>query len=298
MKAIRSFFHANKQPIKLDINMNMPSDISEKSEPKKMKKQECQICSKKVKECKSICGYKKCEGKVCDKCVRTFFKQTKKGTIVQPGQILCPFCRNDPRDAKIKKYNKDSLQIIHELKSIEETYYYGWCNECNHLKIAFQKECTRAGPPTLKKFTCDKCVEKDIKKSKKCPHCGIQTKKLSGCNHIQCPSNDCKVHWCYVCGYKARCSNKVYAHMDKEHGGMDSKVKYKPHIEMDTSDASSDCSSSSSEDSYGIGSYESEISTESDDSSDYSDSSDDDEDYEEQYARDLKRALALSKIKY
>lgn len=34
--------------------------------------------------------------------------------------------------------------------------------------------------------------------TKNCPHCGIGTEKLSGCNHMTCAA--CHSHWCWACG--------------------------------------------------------------------------------------------------
>lgn len=56
---------------------------------------------------------------------------------------------------------------------------------------------------------------------KKCPHCGLITKKTRACNHIQCPQ--CKAHWCYFCGREFT-ADTIYRHMTNEHGGYYTEV--------------------------------------------------------------------------
>jgi len=34
--------------------------------------------------------------------------------------------------------------------------------------------------------------------AKECPHCGVLTQKIDGCNHMSCAS--CHKHWCWTCG--------------------------------------------------------------------------------------------------
>ena len=55
-------------------------------------------------------------------------------------------------------------------------------------------------------------------KVKPCPDCGILCEKVSGCNRITC--GGCKNSWCWKCGkFSADTAAKVYAHLNKEHGG-------------------------------------------------------------------------------
>jgi hypothetical protein len=51
---------------------------------------------------------------------------------------------------------------------------------------------------------------------KQCPECRRVIEKNEGCNHMTCP---CGAHFCWQCG-KAFSRDEIYAHMDREHGGM------------------------------------------------------------------------------
>lgn len=42
------------------------------------------------------------------------------------------------------------------------------------------------------------------------------TEKISGCDHITCPS--CDAHWCFQCGQDVG-YDRIYQHMSDEHGG-------------------------------------------------------------------------------
>ncbi|KAF2805184.1 uncharacterized protein BDZ99DRAFT_114835 [Mytilinidion resinicola] len=54
---------------------------------------------------------------------------------------------------------------------------------------------------------------------KKCPKCGVDSQKDSGCNHVMCPVRGCGTHWCWECG-GAFDELVIYEHMADEHDGM------------------------------------------------------------------------------
>uniref|UniRef100_F1KPR8 RNA helicase n=1 Tax=Ascaris suum TaxID=6253 RepID=F1KPR8_ASCSU len=62
-------------------------------------------------------------------------------------------------------------------------------------------------------------VSKDPVRRRECPNdkCGAVIEKLAGCNHMQCEK--CKVHFCWLCQFKAEESGPVYAHLQNIHGG-------------------------------------------------------------------------------
>lgn len=53
--------------------------------------------------------------------------------------------------------------------------------------------------------------------AKLCPRCSRPMEKTGGCNHMECL---CGAHFCWLCQFHSRESNRVYLHLQKEHGGF------------------------------------------------------------------------------
>ncbi|KAL1447610.1 hypothetical protein MTO96_028421 [Rhipicephalus appendiculatus] len=69
----------------------------------------------------------------------------------------------------------------------------------------------RHGKRTLQ-FLVDESLTEDWmqENSKKCPHCGISTEKLDGCNKMTCWR--CGAHFCWICGVALKTSLNPYDH--------------------------------------------------------------------------------------
>ena len=70
----------------------------------------------------------------------------------------------------------------------------------NHKFCFLCLEKPHEGKPCKDKI--DKSMENFAKNHfiKKCPHCGIITEKIEGCNHITC--SKCSFQWCWLCNQK------------------------------------------------------------------------------------------------
>lgn len=181
----------------------------------------------------SPCGY--CRNFICKSCVSNWYSQVSIGQLVMNSHCCCPFCKSVPKYKIIKNFDISqikNLPITNNRKNIiqwKHNELYGLCKKCFHLKYALDKDCARNEMPNIKDFICEECMDIHVKSVfenaldaslldiKKCPSCQMDTTKVSGCNHIICPS--CQCHWCWVCcSYQGENNvpfnnNTIYDHM-------------------------------------------------------------------------------------
>lgn len=194
----------------------------------------CSICygDFHVSKLSQLCG--NCNNKVCHDCGVQWYSSITAGNILQPTHLCCAFCKKRPQYNIIRAFNPNISNLMGTRQTIFDVhYYYGWCRNCNQIKIAGDVACGAADaePDFHGRFECDDCriaitnAQPNID-VKMCPNpeCGIATEKTSGCNHITC--GNCRTHWCYVCQgifpydqLHTSSSTDIYRHMNEAHGG-------------------------------------------------------------------------------
>jgi len=194
----------------------------------------CAICygDFHISKLHQLCG--NCNNKVCHDCGVHWYSSITSGNILQPAHLCCAFCKKRPQYNIIRAFNPNISNLMGTRQTIFDIrYHYGWCRNCNQIKIAGDVACgaAEAEPDFHGRFECDDCriaitnAQPNID-VKMCPNpeCGIATEKISGCNHITC--GNCRTHWCYICqgifpydqihtGSQA----DIYRHMNEAHGG-------------------------------------------------------------------------------
>lgn len=168
---------------------------------KEQNKDTCHLCADDIDEAERfpICGSKKCM-ECCIKCIKSYFDNinSKRGSMLTPNMLLCPFCRNDIADDIIKIYNPELGKYISDIKKLdkEKKEIVGLCSECDNYEIReLNVECGEQA--NKEKFICQKCLEtKSFENVKSCPNCNIKVYKLDGCHWMKCK---CNKAWCWHC---------------------------------------------------------------------------------------------------
>lgn len=96
-------------------------------------------------------------------------------------------------------------------EGLPSKWHEGVTCEEYHARLAMSKS-NRAAQEAFLKWR-----QSQGAKLKPCPACSILCEKVSGCNRITCA---CGKSFCWKCGtFSADSAAKVYAHLNKEHGG-------------------------------------------------------------------------------
>lgn len=160
--------------------------------------------------------------------------------------IVCPGCTGSQRpvatDTEIRRWitDPDVIRRYHRFKRVKDDPTLRDCpnTECDALVEPKKDQRGEVVP----EMTCDKCGQKfcyhhslahqassceeyqreeiRLKRRKSqqdgfegtlpCPHCGITTEKIAGCNHMACAV--CRGNWCWACGDAITNTNAVSAH--------------------------------------------------------------------------------------
>eukprot|EP01066_Platyproteum_vivax_P006234 Platyproteum_vivax@DN2040_c0_g1_i1.p1 len=175
----------------------------------------CYLCFNDVvlRAIAESCG--NCPNTSCNDCLGTWYSEVAPGKLALPSHLQCPFCKQRPKAATLKKYNKLAMAILEgvESASMRTDMYYGWCLTCFKIKEMMERVCGGEELPRISDFKCEECsarvLETGNQKYWKCPGCQAPTQKTYGCNHITCL---CGTHWCYGCG-EAFDEANIYEHM-------------------------------------------------------------------------------------
>lgn len=180
----------------------------------------CTLCNEIYEyDVRFKCNNDKCDTKLCYACSSSIFKPDEKVRL--PNMYKCPYCTTYMKDlAGDCLIDKEYERLLAEYKVIEDNNkdYYARCDNCQQMKLYQTKECANENVPSLKVFYCDDCT---LEHKMSCPTCKVPVYKISGCNHIDCPScreNGDITHFCYVCGFKGE-HEEVYDHMNNSHNG-------------------------------------------------------------------------------
>lgn len=194
---------------------------------------ECALCFEPhpVNALLSACG--SCRNRVCGACARAWWSQMRPGGVVLPTHLACPFCKQVPHAATLKRFNPAACAIVrtgrkHRGSSSSSSVtavdwdaavWYAWCQRCYRVAEAIPRECAGGvGVPNIVDFVCDECQSaRHVPQSKPCPSCGIATLKASGCNHMTCAARECGAHWCFQCGEQFA-ADQIYEHLMQAHG--------------------------------------------------------------------------------
>ena len=183
----------------------------------------CNLCFEEYSfhHLQSPCGH--CNNICCSDCLKSWYSSLKPGHLYSPTLSLCPFCKNIPKGAVLRKFNPQACCIItsrvaHKTQQtikFKTDMSYAWCIKCYKVKEAFPKACGELAQTELTNFKCESCqIVMVDSKSKNCPSCDVPTVKLDGCSHLTCV---CGCHWCWECGEEFP---DVYEHLQDVHGGI------------------------------------------------------------------------------
>jgi len=149
--------------------------------------------------------------------------------------LSCPFCRRRPAPNSVATYG---LNLLGDLRmAVEEggSWIYAWCADCGFARRFVERVCAAGAPPEVTRWQCDACGEADglnRLRVKHCPGCKTATQKTGGCDHIECPTPECGVHWCFNCGEEIA-REDIYNHMSVAHGGWYDGLEEEPGSEDD-----------------------------------------------------------------
>lgn len=108
--------------------------------------------------------------------------------------------------------------------TFDSDWHYAWCRSCKKIKEYMERQCAGPDPMEINNFECEDCMKPGEHKA--CPSCGFATVKMSGCDHLECPTalGGCGTHWCYRCDgpdvFHSMNSNDVYNHLHDVHGNI------------------------------------------------------------------------------
>ena len=160
-----------------------------------------------------------CNNRMCLDCIKEWYGKSQSGKLICKSYLECPFCKRTPK-YKIWIQAGKYLRQLNKRTDWDPTYWHAWCRRCNRITNAVLKECA-GGVPPLDDFQCEECTEEirinllnsaiDYKvPTMKCPGCGVDVEKISGCDHITCT---CGQHFCFRCGEGFDTGDATYQHM-------------------------------------------------------------------------------------
>ena len=190
-----------------------------------IKKENCAICSELFSPQEEN-TLKKCGHSFCNNCWYNFLSIKIKENKLTSIKCLDYECQEKLSDEFIINSIKSNKEIIEKYKKYKleldvindpnkKFCPYPDCDsyaellniknknvKClnNHKFCFLCLEKPHEGKPCKDKI--DKSMENFAKNHfiKKCPHCGIITEKIEGCNHITC--SKCSFQWCWLCNQK------------------------------------------------------------------------------------------------
>ncbi|CAK4492437.1 unnamed protein product [Aphanomyces euteiches] len=166
----------------------------------------------------SPCG-RSCTAKVCDRCMKRWYRAIQPGKLIRWANLSCPFCRQAPKVGVLRKYNRDICALQrNDLTTMRADAYYGWCLSCFQVKPMGQRNCMTEPPHDVTDFHCEGCVNATQVHTIPCPKCQVLTEKIGGCNHMTC--SNCNQHWCFECSAGFDSDDEVYEHLYAVHGGV------------------------------------------------------------------------------
>ena len=161
----------------------------------------------------------------------SIFSPVQPGHPVHNTNLCCPFCRRRPSYDIVKKVKH--IRNISGLgrfldSGTNETYWCGWCTECNQIKAMAPRggDCN-APMPTTTNFKCSDCTHStrsDIVLAaaadgndgdqNPCPNCFIMIVKDDDgerrCWHVEC---SCGIHFCWKDGESFDTADACYDYM-------------------------------------------------------------------------------------
>eukprot|EP01117_Protostelium_nocturnum_P002474 TRINITY_DN1316_c0_g1_i1.p1 TRINITY_DN1316_c0_g1~~TRINITY_DN1316_c0_g1_i1.p1 ORF type:complete len:441 (+),score=114.83 TRINITY_DN1316_c0_g1_i1:241-1563(+) len=230
-KALNGRIRYAMDAIEESLNYNIQSTASEGFQ--------CPICSQdKDMDERAVLG---CPHNVCHLCISAMVQNSLKNAALFPPH--CPTCTNPILGEQGCFYLEGEDLTKFEQRWIEREGSWWHCpdNKCANpvekeeglvhvrcpapgCKIEFCMSCNAlwhedltcaqwiALPADMKSLEGRQNAEWLRTNTKACPYCGISTIKISGCNHMTCPTAGCGGHFCWVCGFGARTAREIYAH--------------------------------------------------------------------------------------
>lgn len=184
---------------------------------------ECPLCFRSFRKSDLLpaCGRSGCKQMVCTSCLSNWYGINAPGRIINTKALHCSFCIRAPTARTMARHS----QGVHAVGNLKDAvahageWIYAWCKDCGHAKQFMERVCAQAVPMEISDWECEDCEEakgpQNRMKIRPCPGCGIETEKVSGCDHLECP---CGTHWCFFCGEKQD-EDGIYSHMSETHGG-------------------------------------------------------------------------------
>ena len=207
------------------MNVQFISSNDETNSIKSIKKMTCGICSELFVEDNGN-KLEKCGHSFCNECWYNFLSIKIKENKISFIKCLNYECQEKLSDNFIFNILKSNQNLVeqykkykYELEVINDPNKkfcpYPNCNSYALLKDLKNKNvkcsnnhafCFLCLEKPHGKKPCKEVLDKSIIEFsknnfiKKCPHCGIITEKVSGCNHITC--SKCNYEWCWLCNNK------------------------------------------------------------------------------------------------
>ncbi|KAJ5115919.1 hypothetical protein N7456_000267 [Penicillium angulare] len=126
---------------------------------------DCSLCSYtfKLSEYNRSCGRHGCSQRICNPCLYRWYGANKRGGIINPSALQCPFCRKFPTTRIMRRYNKAIITQYDTCKAIQdhESTVYAWCGKCSTVQKYMARDCLRHVPSEVKDWNCSDCVEID-----------------------------------------------------------------------------------------------------------------------------------------
>ena len=173
----------------------------------------------------SLCFHKDCRARSCKPCIQKWFSENKPGQRVLENRLNCPSCKRIPIKG-IAFMNPYLKELFSQKVVFDADWHYAWCKNCGKVKEYMERQCAGPDPMEINNFMCEDCMKPGEHKA--CPFCKVPTVKMSGCDHMECPTQHggCGIHWCYRCEgpakdiFHANNSKDVYDHLHDVHGNI------------------------------------------------------------------------------
>ncbi|EME44212.1 hypothetical protein DOTSEDRAFT_71894 [Dothistroma septosporum NZE10] len=186
----------------------------------------CSLCfsTSRKSTLRAACGRSGCLQQVCNSCLQGWYGLNAAGQILNTAALHCPFCRRAPASKTLAQHGMGVHAVANLCNAVKDRgeWIYAWCTDCGCARRYMERVCANGAPPHAERWQCEECrdlkAEGKVVKTRPCPGCGIETEKISGCDHIECEVPGCRVHWCFHCG-EAKAEEEIYGHMNEAHGG-------------------------------------------------------------------------------
>lgn len=133
------------------------------------------------------CGRSGCAQRVCGGCLREWYGKNAPGTLLNPMELACPFCRRVPVAKIILRVNPEvgglkgafslctaaSFGDADKSAGVQDAlgdraWFYAWCGQCSTARRCVERQCTAEGRlPAVTGFVCEPCEEEAAREAQR-----------------------------------------------------------------------------------------------------------------------------------